>query len=75
MTLELNEIREKFRQLVIQRAVDNGWSFEEEERGVRLLDGLGIAGDHWDGRTFERFFAYTEAGLRNAITFCSNTEV
>ena len=68
------QIQEKFRQLVIQRAIDNGWSFEEEANGVRLLDGLNIAGDHWDGRTFERFFAYTETGLRHAMTFVANTE-
>ena len=73
--METKEIKQKFRQLVIQRAVDNGWSFKEEENGVRIMDGLDVAGDHWDGRTFNRFFAYTEGGLRAAMLFCANTEV
>lgn len=73
--METKEIKQKFRQLVIQRAVDNGWSFKEEENGVHIMDGLDVAGDHWDGRTFDRFFAYTEASLRSAMIFCANTEV
>ena len=72
--MDLKVIKKKFQQLVIQRAVDNGWSFKMEEKGVRLIDGLDVAGDHWDGRTFDVFFAFTEDCLKRAIEFCSSME-
>lgn len=72
--MDLTIIKKKFRQLVIQRAIENGWSYKMDESGVRLIDNLGVAGDHWDGKTFDRFFAFSESSLINAIAFCSVME-
>ena len=70
--MSMNEIKERFAQLVMARVVANGWSYKEVQNGIWIYDGLGVAGDHWDGKTFERFFAYTEKSLQKAVDFCNN---
>ena len=69
--MELCEIKNMFLRQVLQRAVDNGWSYKTRADGVRIIDSLDVAGDHWDGETFDCFFPYTEDGLRRATMFCA----
>ena len=60
----------KFSRYVTPLVRERGWSYESKEDGMRIYDNLGVAGDHWDGKTFDEFFSYNEAGLRDAIRFC-----
>ena len=66
-------IKAKFEALIIPIVYARGWSYEYREGGLRVVDGLGVAGDHWDGRTIDLFFPYTEEGLEKAKAFCDET--
>ena len=64
------KIKAEFESIIIPRVYERGWSYELKDDGVRVMDGLDVAGDHWDGRTIDLFFPFTDEGLKKAKLFC-----
>ncbi len=64
------KIKAEFETIIIPRVYERGWSYELENDGVRVIDGLDVAGDHWDGRIIDLFFPFTDEGLKKAKLFC-----
>lgn len=64
------KIKAEFETIIIPRVYERGWSYELKDDGVRVMDGLDVAGDHWDGRTIDLFFPFTDEGLEKARLFC-----
>lgn len=64
------KIKAEFESIIIPRVYERGWSYELKDDGVRVMDGLDVAGDHWDGRTIDLFFPFTDDGLKKARLFC-----
>lgn len=64
----------KYNDTIIPFAYERGWSYRIEAGGVRILDGLDCAGDHWDGRNIDIFFPFNEDGLKKALAFCDSEE-